>query len=284
MEERQTNLFEAKNAKKVHKSASEEYILKEEVEFLGKEIGNFFAEPPKQLAGYESIQVTLTSPNGDNAYKDWINSSFYSCFETWNKSPEYPVDELANTLSFEEKETKVLYMLSQRPISATLESVHFTFRLLGVPRSLLAQFNRHRQFALCERSMRVSSCYADAVRVPESLLQMPESEERQKLMKIYEDTVKHCRETFKTLVEANLPIEQVRNIMPIGVLSSTNATMDLKSLVDYFRARTIDITMDEHTYLVCLMAKEMKEKQPKFFEYVLKNCKNLQQTMEKYLR
>jgi len=53
-------------------------------------------------------------------------------------------------------------------------------------------------------------------------------------------------------------------------------------MIEYFNGRTSGITQDEHTYLVCLLAKEMKDKQPEFFSFIKTKCKGLEDTMELY--
>lgn len=263
----------------VNKTASEKYIIEEEKKYLGKEIGNFFAQTNQIIAGYESIKVELTSPVGGHAYNDWVCSAFCSALETWNKSPEYPVDAMMDS-PFGMKEKMLLDILKERPISVALEGAKFTFRITGVPRSLTAQICRHRKMAFGERSMRVSSCYADPVRISQSLLESDHND-KDLLIEEYENTVIHCRETFKKLVQAGFPIEQSRNIMPIGALTSINATMDLSAMINYIRGRTSGIAMDEHTYMVCLLAKELKMKQPKFFSIVAQRTR-VEKVMKEY--
>jgi hypothetical protein len=53
-------------------------------------------------------------------------------------------------------------------------------------------------------------------------------------------------------------------------------------MIEYFKGRTGDIAQDEHTYLVCLMAKEMRDKQPEFFKFILTKCNGLEDTMKRY--
>lgn len=278
-----------------NKEANSKYIVDEEIEFLGQPVGHNFEEPEKQIAGYESIKVELLSSSD---YKSWVKGAMWASLCTWDTTPQEPVSKMLD-LPFEEQEKKLLFMLTKRPISVALEAANFTFKITGVPRAMTHQIVRHRQMSFGQQSYRVSSCYSDPVRVPVSLLEKfgkdfsPEGKlvyedfEKvdNKILHLYErytDVVKSCRSIYKDLIEAGIPMEQARCIMPMGTCTKIAVTMRLRDMVDYFRGRTSDIAQDEHTYIVCLMAKEMKEKQPEFFKFVVSQVKNLEEMMVKY--
>lgn len=270
------------------KEANEKYIVDEEVEFLGAPVGSSFPEGEgPNVSGYESIQVELLSfPD----YKQWVDSAFYASLATWDTTPYEPVTKMLKEASFEEKEKKLLYMLSKRPISVALEGAVFTFKIVGVPRTMTHQIVRHRQMSFGQQSLRVSSCFADPVRIPQKIL---EAKERNQLMvghtpavdliREYNETVTQCRELYKKMIDTGVPMEQARNIMPMGTLTKIAATMRLRDMIDYFRGRTSGITQDEHTYMVCLLAQEVEKKCPEFFAMIEERCSGLKKTMEKYL-
>ncbi len=264
----------------VVKKANNEYIVNEEIEFLGAPVGDNFVEPEKNLCGHENIKVELLgSPN----YNEWIECVFYNCFSTWNTTPHKPVTKMMKELSFEEKEKKVLYMLTKRPISAVLEYGMFAFRMSGVPRSFTHQIVRHRQMAFSQQSFRVSSCYSDPIMAPQELFEMEDEKLKNELLDECGKLVLEGRRIYKKLIESGISMEASRNFMFMGTCTELGAVMRLRDLIDYFRSRTSDITQDTHTYIVCLTAEELKKKQPKFFDFVLKNCKGLEETMKKYL-
>ncbi len=264
------------------KEANNKYIHNEEVEFLGKPLGDMFIEPEEQISGYKNMEIELLSPISEDAYKDWINSAMYASLSTWDMTPENPVSEM-RSLSLEEKEEKLLYMLSKRPISVALEGAVFTFRCINIPRALTHQIVRHRQMSFGQQSFRVNSCYSDAVRTPQSLLDMEDGTKKDILLSDFENGVKHCREIYKNLIENGVPMEQARQIMPMGTCTKIAVTMKLRDMISYVQARTGAIAQDEHTYFVCLMMKELKEKQPLFFKFVNSKVPTLEAMMEKYL-
>lgn len=262
------------------KEANEKYIVDEEVEFLGAPVGHNFEEPEQQVAGYESIKVDLLSANN---YKEWVKSAMWASLCTWDTTPQIPVSNMLE-LPFEEQEKKLLFMLTKRPISVALEGAVFTFKIVGVPRAMTHQIVRHRQMSFGQQSYRVSSCYSDPVRIPVSLDEKVGRGDNSidALASQYIDAVKIVRKVYKDLIEAGIPMEQARCIMPMGTCTKIAVTMRLRDMIDYFKGRTSDIAQDEHTYIVCLMAKEMREKQPEFFSFIKTQVPKLEETMVKY--
>lgn len=266
-----------------NKEANEQYIVDEEIEFLGFPVGDKFVEPEVEISGYDNLKVELTSPISSDAYVDWVNSALYSSLCTWDTTPHLPITKLLNA-SFEEKEGRLFYILSKRPISVALEGVMFAFKITNIPRSMTHQIVRHRQMAFGQQSYRVSSCYADAVRIPQSLLEKEDSVEKEELIGKYKTTVRIMRKTYKDLIQAGIPMEQARNIMPMGTCTKIGVVMRLRDMIEYVKGRTGAIAQDEHTYIVCLILKEMKEKQNRFYEVIKMFVPKVEETMAKYLQ
>jgi len=268
-----------------NKEANNDYIIAEEEKYLGKAIGDMFVEPKEQASGYANMDVVLLSPLSSTAYFDWVNSAFYSSLCTWDKTPQESVSEMLATESFLHKEKLLLNIIKERPISVALEGVVFNFKITNVPRSLTHQIVRHRQMAFGQQSYRVSSCYSDAVRIPQSLLDMKIANNVSaiELSDEFVKAVKSCRAIYKKLIQFGIPMEQARNIMPMGTCTKIAVVMRLRDLIDYVKGRTGAIAMDEHTYLVCLMLRELKNKQPEFFNVVKLFVPKVEETMNKYL-
>ena len=263
-----------------NKEANEKYIVDEEIEFLGAPVGHNFEEPENQVAGYETIKVELMA--GSN-YKDWVKAALYNSLCTWDTTPQIPVSKMMDW-DFEKQEKTLMFMLTKRPISVALEGAVFNFKITGVPRAMTHQIVRHRQMAFGQQSYRVSSCYSDPVRLPVTLQERIDTGDKtaQALKDEYIYNVKNMRQMYKRLIQAGIPMEQARCIMPMGTCTKIGVCMRLRDMIEYFNGRTSDITQDEHTYMVCLMAKEMRDKQPEFFKFICTRAKGLEATMEKY--
>lgn len=257
------------------KKATEEYITNEEEKYLGRKIGDKFVEPKNQIAGYESISVELVSAT---SYYDFINAAIPACFDTWDTTPHNIVEEIRSK-KFIERERQVLNILKDRPISVALEFPTFFFNMKGIPRSITHQIVRHRQMAFGQQSYRVSSCYADPVRAPQDLIE----QDNENLLNEYQEVVKTVREMYKKLIENGVPMEQARNIMPMGTCTTISVNMRLRDMIAYFKGRTSGIAQDEHTYMVYKMIEEIQSKEPLWFSFLCSNIENLEEKMKKYV-
>jgi len=271
----------------VNKQANDEYIRDEERKYLGFEVGDLFVEPEKQISGYESMSVELLSPIGNQAYTEWVEAAFYTALCTWDREPHIPVSKMQNELSFDKKEKILFDILKDRPISVALEGVCFNFKMTGIPRAMTHQIVRHRDWAFGQESFRVASCYSCSVRAPQVLFEQNDDNSKV-LLKQYEEVVKKCRAMYAKLIESGVPMEQARCIMPMGTTTKISGTAQLSFLIKYIQSRTIGITQDEHTYLVCLMLKSLKDQQRKFYDFLLwytadkRTGKNFEETMKQY--
>ena len=257
------------------KQADKKYIEKEVVEFFGTTIDE--KEIDHKFCGFETMECELLSPLGEESYKQWVNAAFFSTFATWDETG----DKLLDDMPYKEREERLMYMLKSRPISVARECIKFTFRLSGITRSVTHQLVRHRKMAFGQQSLRVSDPSQDAIRLPEYLL---EDEYKNRANIAYcKSVMKDVKKLYVHLVSSGVPREQARAMLPIGITTKINATMDLRAMIDYFRARISDIAMAEHTYMVALMAREIKIKQPKFYDYISSQVNGLDDCIDEYL-
>ena len=257
------------------KQADKKYIEKEVVEFFGTTIAE--KETQHLYCGFDTMKCELLSPLGEESYRQWVNAAFFSTFATWDETG----DKLLDDMPYEEREEWLMYMLKSRPISVARECIKFTFRLSGISRSVTHQLVRHRKMAFGQQSLRVSDPSRDAIRLPEYLLD--DETQNFKLLVRCKEVLQETKKLYSELVENGVPREQARAVLPIGITTKINATMDLRAMIDYFRARISDIAMAEHTYMVALMAREIKEKQPKFYEHISSQVRGLDDCIDEYL-
>lgn len=235
------------------KKTDMEQIRAEEIEFLGEEIEDRFVSPKSNISNYKDIKVNLVYiPN----YRDFIESAYVAGITTWNQTGHNFIEK-----TFGQKEFFVRHILKTRKISAIMEIPVFVFSVENIPRSMTHQIVRHRNMAFSQQSFRVSSCYPDTVRMPNDL--------PSEILYEYNRIVEDSRELYKKMVENGIPIEQARNIMPMGTTTKIVMTTNMKALKDYIKARTLDIAQGEHTFITEKILKELKEKSPEFYELVI---------------
>jgi len=88
-----------------------------------------------------------------------------------------------------------------------------TFYIEGVSRSCLAQITRHRLGSFMVRSMRYVKQHPDEVVVPDSVKEAGYSDE-------YREQVKSNYESYQEMIDAGVPKEDARFILPIGSKTS----------------------------------------------------------------
>jgi len=111
-----------------------------------------------------------------------------------------------------------------------LEHVTFTFVVDGVSRALSHQLVRHRIASYSQRSQRyVSEKEFDFV-VPESILADPVSS------KIYANTMVQIQKAYRKL-SSLVPREDARYVLPNACHTSLIVTMNVRSLLNFFRVR-----------------------------------------------
>ena len=252
----------------VIKKADFEYINKETKEFLNKEFifneGNFGGV---SLAEENTRVKLIYSPN----WNEWIKAMYYVGFTTWNNGFEINLEEIKE----EEREKLLVDFIKKRPVSAVLESASFIFKLDNVPRSMTHQIVRARFAAFNQESYRVTPAHHADVRVTKEM-----GEENIKKIK---EKMNDLRQLYVDMIKSGVPTEHARNILPMGTCTHICSMMNLKVLIDYVKARTLDIAQDEHTYIVCLMMQELKVNQPKFFDILKSYIPIIEETMKKYL-
>lgn len=233
------------------KKANFEYISKETEEFLG--VPFVFDEN-----NYGGLATAKQNTKVKLIYKprwdDWLDAMYYTAFTTWNNGHEINLDKIPA----EKRRELTLSFLKKRPISAVLESAIFVIKIDNIPRALTHQIVRHRGASFNQESYRVTPAHHADFRIPEGM--------NEKQLQTLRMTTDISREAYVKLISSGVPIEQARNVLGMGTCTHIVCTMNLKVLIDYIKARTLEITQDEHTYLVCLIARELKTMAPKFYE------------------
>jgi len=243
-------------------------IEAEQKKYMGRVSNNKLKVDPK-LEDYSGMWVEWLYPDKiAGAYDNWINAAWHACFSTWE---QYPFEE-SKKMTFYKKEKMVLNILKDRPISAALEMPSFAFRVNGLSRALTHQFVRHRGMAFGQQSLRVTNPLAQPVRYPEWFNTLDKYAKRD-ILEYYRDVIATIQETYATMIYAGCPVEQARNILPIGTTTSIECSTNLKSLVDYLRARTGSI-------MAFLIAKEFKRVQPMFYKFVCSQVKGLDELVK----
>ncbi len=113
----------------------------------------------------------------------------------------------------QEEDRELIRKLRQRGHWSPFEFASATFYIEGVSRSCLAQLTRHRLASFMVRSMRYVKQQPEEVVVPESV-------ENAGLTEEYREKFEELYELYQKSIEAGVPKEDARFLLPIGSKTS----------------------------------------------------------------
>ena len=114
---------------------------------------------------------------------------------------------------------------------SVLEHASFTFRIEGISRITLAQLTRHRIASFSVLSQRYVNQQDQEVIIPESIKQNGE------MLDLYVSQVSRRRWIYDAMVEAGIPKEDARYILPQGTTTDLIMTMNARELGHFFSLR-----------------------------------------------
>ena len=139
--------------------------------------------------------------------------------------------ELMESLS-EERIRKVLKTILESGHLSTLEHASYTFAIDGVSRALTHQLVRHRLASFNQQSQRYVK-FADGLDVvkPASIADNEEAS------RLFDEMVEKTVEAYQAFLEAGVPAEDARYILPNAAESKIVVTMNIRELLHFFSLR-----------------------------------------------
>ena len=139
--------------------------------------------------------------------------------------------ELMETMS-EERVASVLSTIMKGGHFSTLEHVSYTFAIDGVSRALTHQLVRHRLASFNQQSQRYVK-YKNGLDVitPDTIAQDEEAK------KIFDDAIAAAMDAYQKLLDAGVPAEDARYLLPNAVETKIVVTMNARELLHFFELR-----------------------------------------------
>ncbi len=231
-----------------------------------KEIGNswlkpllFIGEKPEhRFEGYEGIRVKLLDDEISEGYYHIIDKMARIQLATWIIDEEH-----WNEVKPEEKLLAVEKALKERAGTVLLESITLTYSLDGVTRALTAEINRHRAMGFGEQSQRITDARKHTIRIPPDI-------KKSRFESEYCQIANDIKNLYIRMIEKGVPIEQARNIMPIGLTTHEVETGNLRGWLDIWFARIQEDAMDEHQILTGLEISAFRHRFPMLYDILLR--------------
>ena len=167
--------------------------------------------------------------------------------------------ELMESLS-EERIHKVLTTILGSGHLSTLEHASYTFAIDGVSRALTHQLVRHRLASFNQQSQRYVK-FADGLDVikPETISSNEEAS------RLFDEMVEKTIETYQAFLDAGVPAEDARYILPNAAETKIVVTMNIRELLHFFNLRCCNRAQWEIRELAWRMLELVKPTAPFIF-------------------
>jgi thymidylate synthase (FAD) len=148
---------------------------------------------------------------------------------------------------------------------SVFEHISFTFAIEGISRACSHQFVRHRLFSFTQQSQRYVKEKRFDFTVPPSI------ENNKELLNEYLDLMKRVDSLYGKMVEAGIPAEDARFILPNACETKIVATANGRELMHFFKLRLDKHAQWEIRSLAEKMFKLVSEVAPNIFNEVNKH-------------
>lgn len=169
------------------------------------------------------------------------------------------IEDISGKMSSDDIKKIIRHILSVRHYSV-LEHVSFTFGIEGVSRALTHQLVRHRIASFSQQSQRYVNLEKPSYIVPKTISKNKEAKKK------FEETMKNLWKTYKEFVDAGIPKEDARFVLPNAASSKIIVTMNTRSLFNFFNLRCCNRAQWEIREMANMMLKEVKKVAPIIFE------------------
>ena len=146
-----------------------------------------------------------------------------------------------------------------------LEHAVYTFKIEGLSRVALAKLTRHRLASFVVQSQRYVKLNEPAMVIPESMANSEFYVEVKGIMA-------EASELYRRMVEAGIPCEDARYVLPQAVETDLVMTMNARELLHFFSLRTCNRAQWEIRKVADEMLKICRQVAPVIFEKAGPGC------------
>ncbi|HEY8463395.1 MAG TPA: FAD-dependent thymidylate synthase [Bacillota bacterium] len=175
------------------------------------------------------------------------------------------VEEILEKIS-PEQVSRLLRQLQASGHESPLEHCSFTFGIEGVSRALTHQLVRHRIASYSQQSQRYVQLGNFEVITPPSIAKNPAA------AGIFAATMDQIATAYRRLLEAGIPAEDARFVLPNACETKIITTFNARSLLHFFEIRTCTRAQWEIRELALEMRRLVREVAPLLFKLSGPSC------------
>lgn len=185
----------------------------------------------------------------------------------------YSADTPINIYDTADDEEKMLKLIS-RVISSghysTIEHIQISFAISNVSRACTHQLVRHRHMSFSQKSQRYvkEKGQFDYI-IPPTIEKNPELKEK------FERFMSDISNKYQEFVEAGIPAEDARFVLPNATASSMVASLNLREMIHLANLRLCSRAQYEIRTLVKMMCDELSKQEPWLKDYLVPKCVRL---------
>ena len=185
----------------------------------------------------------------------------------------YSADTPINIYDTADDEEKMLKLIS-RVISSghysTIEHIQISFAISNVSRACTHQLVRHRHMSFSQKSQRYvkEKGQFDYI-IPPTIEKNPELKEK------FEQFMSDISNKYQEFVEAGIPAEDARFVLPNATASSMVASLHLREMIHLANLRLCSRAQYEIRTLVKMMCDELSKQEPWLKDYLVPKCVRL---------
>jgi len=182
----------------------------------------------------------------------------------------YSADSPQNIYDGAEDEEKMLKLI-ERIISSghysTIEHIQVSFAISNVSRSCTHQLVRHRHMSFSQKSQRyVKEKGQFDYLIPHTI------EKNEELKQKFENFMKEISDKYQEFVEAGIPAEDARAVLPNACATSLVASLNLRELIHIANLRLCTRAQYEIRTMVKMMCDELIKEEPWLKPYLVPKC------------
>ena len=210
----------------------------------------------------QTLSVELISMP-DNMLKT-IYTACKTCY-----SAKLPYENYLNAPD-EEKMLELIKRVIGSGHYSTIEHIQLTFAVQNVSRACTHQLVRHRHMSFSQKSQRYVKERGEFDYI------MPKTiEKNPKLKEKFEEFILNTSNLYQEFIEAGIPAEDARSILPNAAASSLVASLNLRELIHLANLRLCTRAQLEIRMLVKAMVDEVIKKEPWLKPYLVPKCERL---------
>ena len=197
-----------------------------------------------------------------------IYTAAHTCYS--DEDPDV-IFQKSLSMSTEEMLKTIKHCLNSRHFSV-VEHQHMTFYISGVSRALSHQLVRHRIAEYSQQSQRYCKLK------PEDkvfYVTPPTIRKSENLEEIYTRFMEFSKDTYQKLVDAGVPAEDARFVLPNATTTNITVTMNLRQLSHFMEERLCTTAQWEIRHMAEMMKGEVLKVLPFMKPYLQPKCELL---------